>query len=59
MIPPLPFGRGEGRGEGFRRVVYPTVPSVSPLSLQWGLSYGQKWVFASLLKERLTLNLNA
>ena len=41
-IPPLPFGRGEGRpvlrsasdeggGEGSRRVVYPTVPSVSAI----------------------------
>jgi hypothetical protein len=29
MIPPLPFGRGEGRGEGSRRVVYPTAPSVT------------------------------
>src|SRR5258706_12747599 len=28
MILPLPFGRGEGRGEGSRRVVYPRVPSV-------------------------------
>src|SRR5258706_9845437 len=28
MILPLPFGRGEGRGEGSRHVVYPTVPSV-------------------------------
>src|SRR5260370_18766507 len=25
---PLPFGRGEGRGEGFRSVVHPTLPSV-------------------------------
>ena len=28
MIPPLPFRRGEGRGEGSFCVVYPTVPSV-------------------------------
>ena len=28
MIPPLPFRRGEGRGEGSLGVVYPTVPSV-------------------------------
>jgi hypothetical protein len=45
MIPPLPFGRGEGRafaaperlrprrrGEGFRCVVYPTDHYVSPPS---------------------------
>src|SRR5712671_5587247 len=32
MILPLPFGRGEGRGEGSRRVVYPTVPSVTALA---------------------------
>jgi hypothetical protein len=31
MILPLPFGRGEGRGEGSRCVVYPTDPSISPL----------------------------
>src|SRR2546421_5133552 len=28
MILPLPFGRGEGRGEGSRSVFYPTVSSV-------------------------------
>src|SRR6266446_352677 len=28
MILPLPFGRGEGRSEGSRSAVYPTVPAV-------------------------------
>jgi len=30
VLPPLPFRRGEGRGEGSVCVVYPTASPVSP-----------------------------
>src|SRR6266699_5948908 len=31
MVLPLPFGRGEGRGEGFRCVIYPTLLAVTSM----------------------------